>query len=163
MQNLNVLAFTNESQAFLVRDALVKLEHESLCEIIDAVVVTRDAAGKVKLHQSVGGKAAFAAAGSIAGMIVGALVLSPLFGIVVGTASGAAIGALVDLGISDSFMKDLGATLKPGTSALCLLGSKARLDELANRLGPLLRGCTILQTTVNKDREDEIRKILEAA
>jgi hypothetical protein len=31
------------------------------------------------------------------------------------------------------------------------------------RLEPLLCGCTILQTTVNKDREDEIRKMLEAA
>jgi len=163
MQNLNVLAFKNEAQAFQVLDALVKLEHESLCEIIDAVVVTRDSSGKVKLHQSVGGTAAFTAAGSVAGMIMGALVLNPLFGSLAGAASGAAIGALVDLGISDRFMKDLGATLTPGTSALCLLGSKGQLDELGKRLGPLLRSCTILQTTVAKDREAEIRKMLEAA
>ena len=51
---MNVLAFKNESQAFQVRDALVKLEHESLCEIIDTVVETCDAASKVKLDQSVG-------------------------------------------------------------------------------------------------------------
>jgi uncharacterized membrane protein len=163
MQNLNVLAFKNESQAFQLRDALVQLEDEGLCEIIDAVVVTRDAAGNVNLHQSMGGKAAFTAGGSVVGMIVGFLLANPLLGIIVGTASGAAIGARVDLGISDRFMKDLGAALTPGTSALCLLGSKARLDEFARRLGPLLRGCTILQTTVNKDREDEIRKILETA
>jgi uncharacterized membrane protein len=163
MQNLNILAFTNESQAFQVRDALVKLENEGLGELIDAVIITRNTEGKVKLHQSMSGTAAFAAAGSLAGMIMGALVLSPVFGSMVGTASGAAIGLLVDLGISDRFMKDLGATLIPGSSALCLLGSKGQLEEIGKRLGALLRDCTILQTTVNKDREDEIRRILEAS
>lgn len=163
MQNLNVLAFPNEAQAFQVRDALVKLEHESLFELVDAVVVTRDSKGKVKLHQSVSGTAAFTAAGSVAGMIVGAIFLQPWFGSVVGLASGAILGALRDLGINDQFMKDLGATITPGTSALCLLGSKAQLDQLGQRLGPLLKGCTILQTSVTKDREEEIRKMLDRA
>lgn len=43
------------------------------------------------------------------------------------------------------------------------IGSKDRLDEPGRRLGPLLRDRTILKTTVNQDREDEIRKRLEAA
>lgn len=110
MQNVNILAFNNEPQAFQVRNALIKLEHESLRNTIDAVVATRDATGNVKSHQSAHGAGTFAAGGVVAGMIVGMLRLNPLLGIVVGTASGAAVGALVDLGLGDRFMKNLGAT-----------------------------------------------------
>lgn len=52
MINLNVLAFDNATQAFRLRDAMVDLQGESLFDLVDAVVVTRDASGKVQLHQS---------------------------------------------------------------------------------------------------------------
>ena len=43
-----MLMLKNEAHAFQVRDVLSKLEHESICEIINAVGVTRDVVGKVE-------------------------------------------------------------------------------------------------------------------
>ncbi|HSA03860.1 MAG TPA: DUF1269 domain-containing protein, partial [Candidatus Paceibacterota bacterium] len=74
---------------------------------------------------------------------------------------GAIVGALSDLGIDKRFLEDLGATLSPGTSALFLLGTKAQLDELGKRIGPLLKNCTILHTTVDSEREAQIRQWLD--
>jgi uncharacterized membrane protein len=161
MQHLTVLAFPNPTQAFPLREALVKLNDESLLELVDAVVVIRDADGNLKLHQSEGAAAGCAAAGSVTGMIVGAIFAQPWAGSLLGMGIGAIIGARMDLGINDQFMKDLGTTITPGTSALFLLGGKMQLDKARQRLKPLLSGCTLLQTTVNKDCEDEIRKLIK--
>jgi uncharacterized membrane protein len=161
MHNLNVLAFENATQAFELRDALDNLQGKSLFSLEDAVVVSRDTAGKIRLHQAEAKAIGCASAGSVVGLIVGLCFLQPWVGSLAGAGVGAGIGALLDFGIDDQFMKDLGATLKPGTAALFLLGSQAKLDKLGEALGPLLRGCTILHTTVNTEREAEIRKLLE--
>ena len=161
MNNLTVIAFGNATQAFQLRDALVNLQGQGLFDLADAVVVTRDAAGKVELHQSQSAVAGCASAGSVVGLILGLVFMLPWVGSAVGAGVGAIVGALSDLGVDERFTKDLGATLTPGTSALALLGSKAKLDQLGERLGPLLRGCTLLHTNVNTEREAEIRKLLE--
>jgi uncharacterized membrane protein len=156
---LTVIAFDNPTQAFQLQKALVNLEGESVYDFQDAVVVTRNAAGKVKLHQTRNPVPGFAAAGSLSGLILGTLFLLGFPGSVVGLGVGALVGKLLDVGVDDRFMKDLGATLKPGTSALAFLGT-AQLDKLKERIGPLLKGSTLLQTTVNPEREAEIRKLL---
>jgi len=159
--NLNVLAFHNPTQAFELRDALEKLQGQSLFDLTDAVVVTRNAEGKVQLHPSANPVTGYASAGSVAGLIVGAIFALPWAGSAAGAGIGAIVGALSDLGIDKRFMEDLGATLSPGTSALFLLGTKAQLDELGKRIGPLLKNCTILHTTVDSEREAQIRQWLD--
>lgn len=159
---LTVLAFDNPTQAFQLQEALVNLQGEALFNLSDAVVITRDDAGKVKLHQSLGASVGgCASAGSAVGLVLGAIFMNPWLASAVGSGVGAVVGALTDLGIDDRFMKELGATIKPGTSALAMLGSKMQLDAFAERVGPLLKGTTLLQTTVNTEREAEIRKLLE--
>ena len=61
MSNLIVISFGNEADAFAMRAALAKLQSQYLIEMEDAVVVTRDAKGKVQLHQAVNLTAAGAA------------------------------------------------------------------------------------------------------
>ena len=48
--NLIVIGFNNEADAFEMRAALAKLQIQYLIEMADAVVVTRDAKGDVQLH-----------------------------------------------------------------------------------------------------------------
>lgn len=161
-ESLTVLTFPTSTQALQLQEAMVRLQGESLFELSDAVVVTRDASGKVKIHQSLGAAVAgCVSAGSMAGLIVGAIFAVPWAGSALGAGAGAIVGALSDLGINDRFMKDLGTTLVPGTSALFLLGSGAQLEALRGRIGPLLKDCTLMQTTVNTAREAEIRQLLE--
>ena len=50
MSNLVVIAFEEEHKAFELRAELVKLQKEYLIKMEDAVVVTKDMEGKVKLH-----------------------------------------------------------------------------------------------------------------
>jgi len=158
---LTVLAFDNPTQASQLQEALVKLQGESVHSFQDAVVVTRNAAGKVKVHSAINAVTGAAAAGSVAGLCLGAIFLLGFPGSVVGAGAGAIVGALKNLGIKDRFRKELGEALKPGTSALAVIGT-ADLDKLKTRIGPLLKGSTLLQTTVNPEREAEIRKLLES-
>ncbi len=101
MSDLIVVSFPDESTAFELRAALVKLQKEYLIEMEDAVVVTKGADGKVKLHQAVNLTAVGALGGTFWGTLVGLIFLNPLLGAAVGAGSGAISGALSDVGIED--------------------------------------------------------------
>jgi len=159
-QNLNVLAFPSTTQAFEVRDALLKLQGQGLFELADAVVITRNRAGEVKLHPSSSAVAGCASAGASVGFLAGLAFLVPWVGTAVGAGVGAMVGRLVELGVDARFMREVAEAVKPGTSALAILGSKAQLDKLGSSLGPLLKGSTLLQTDVDLSREAEIRALL---
>src|SRR5678815_2194901 len=109
MSNLIVIGFDNVADAFGMRAALAKLQAQYVIEMEDAVVVTRDAQGKVQLHQAVSLAAAGAASGGFWGLLIGMLFLNPLAGLAIGAGSGALSGKLSDIGINDQFMKELGA------------------------------------------------------
>ena len=161
MSNLIAVGFHNESDAFEMRAALVKLQARYLIEMEDAVVVTRDNAGKVQLHQAVNLTAAGAASGAFWGTLIGLLFLSPLLGAAIGAGSGALSGSLADIGINDQFMKDLGATLTPGSSALFVLVRKATPDKVLEELKPFAGKGVVLQTSLTKDKEEELRAFME--
>ena len=124
MSDLVVIGFGDEHAAFEMRAELAKLQKEYLIEMEDAVVVTKDEHGKVKLHQAVNLTAAGAVGGTFWGMLIGLIFLNPLLGAAVGAGAGALSGKLGDIGINDKFMKDLGETLTAGTSALFVLVRK---------------------------------------
>jgi uncharacterized membrane protein len=161
MSNLVVLGFNNEADAFEMRAALARLQSQYLIEMEDSVVVTRDSKGKVKLHQPVNLTAAGALSGTFWGSLIGLLFLNPLLGAAIGAGSGAISGALTDIGINDQFMKDLGATLTPGTSALFVLVRKSTPDKVLEGLKPFIGKAKVLRTSLTKDKEDELRRALE--
>jgi uncharacterized membrane protein len=100
MSDLIAIAYPDQYTAETVRETLSDLVAQHVIELEDAVVVTRDEEGKVKLHQAV----------------------QP-------AAKGAA-GALIDIGIDDKFMKRLGRSLTPGGAALILLVRKVTPDKV---------------------------------
>ncbi len=125
----------------------------------DVVVVTKDEKEKVKLYQAHNLTAAGAVGGGFWGMLIGMLFLSPLLGAAVGAGAGALSGKLSDVGISDNFMKELGKTFTPGTSALFVLVRKATPDKVLEGLKGF-KG-KVIQTSLTKDEEDELRKVFE--
>jgi uncharacterized membrane protein len=161
MSNLVVIGFQDEHTAFDMRATLAKLQKEYLIDMEDVVVVTRNEKGKVKLHQAVNLTAAGAAGGSFWGMLIGMIFLNPLLGAAVGAGSGAISGALTDIGIDDKFMKELGGTLQPETSALFVLVRKSTPDKVLERLEEFKGKGTILKTSLSKDSEDELKAVLE--
>jgi len=160
MSNLVVLGFDDETTAFEMRAELAKMQKDYLIEMEDVVVVTKDDKDKVKLHQAMNLTASGAVGGSFWGLLIGTLFLNPLAGAAIGAGAGALSGKLADLGINDKFMKDLGETLKPGTSALFVLVRKSTPDKVLEGIKSF-KG-TVIQTSLTKDKEDELRKVLEA-
>ena len=157
---LVVLGFGDESSAFALRDLLGTLEEEGVIEIGDAVIATRNASGKVRLHQSIPLVAFGTAVGSFSGMLLGMLLLTPLFGSIAGAAAGALSAKLADVGFDDSFMRKLGETLIPGTSSLFVLVRKTRPEVLIERLKPFAGRCHVLQTSLSAENESLLRSVL---
>ena len=161
MSTLVVIGYNEIHKAEEVRLTLVKLQRDYLIDLEDAVAVTKDAKGKIKLHQTVNLTAAGAASGGFWGMLIGLMFLNPLLGLAVGASAGAVSGALVDLGINDKFMKDLAATLTPNSSALFVLVSKSTPNKVLDEVKGT--GGTILKTSLSHEDETRLQAALSAA
>ena len=161
MSDLVVIGFENEHTAFEMRAALARLQKEYLIDMEDVVVVTKDDKGKVKLHQAVSLTAAGAVGGSFWGMLIGLIFLNPLLGVAVGAGAGALSGKLSDIGINDTFMKELGETIHHGTSALFILVRKVTPDKVLDQLKGF-KG-KVLKTSLTADEEEALREVLEKA
>jgi uncharacterized membrane protein len=162
MSNLVVISFPEEQLAFEMRAALAKLQKEYLIEMEDVVVVTKDAKGKVKLHQAVNLTAAGAVGGGFWGMLIGMIFLNPLLGAAVGAGAGALSGRFTDIGIDDSFMKELSEQFQPGCSAIFILVKKATPDKVMEALEQFKGKGKVLQTSLTKDEEDGLRAFIES-
>ncbi|MGA9435913.1 MAG: DUF1269 domain-containing protein, partial [Roseobacter sp.] len=115
----------------------------------------------VKLHQATNLTSAGAVGGGFWGMLIGMLFFNPLLGVAVGAGAGALSGYMTDIGIDDSFMKKVGEDLAPGSAALFVLVRKATGDKVMDKLRDFAGTGKIIQTSLSKTTEDELRKVLE--
>ena len=159
MSNIVAIAYPDQATAEEVRATLAQLSTEHLLTLEDAVVVTRNEGGKVKLHQAVKPGATGAAGGAVWGGLIGLLFFAPLLGMAVGAAAGGAGGAMADLGINDRFMKELGAKLDPGKAALIVLVSGATPDKVLPRISQY--GGDVLQTSLSTEEEEALQEALQ--
>lgn len=158
MSQLIAIAYPDLFKAEEVRLTLSKLQKEYLLELEDAVVVTKDAQGKIKLNQAVNLTAVGAISGGFWGSLIGMIFLSPLLGAAIGATSGAISGALTDAGIDDQLMKTLAAKMEPSTSALFVLIRKATPDKVVKEIEKF--GGTILQSSLSHEDEARLQKAL---
>jgi uncharacterized membrane protein len=161
MATLVVIDYESEIKAEEVRLALLKMQKEYLIDLADAVVVVRDAQGRVKLRQLYNLTAAGAVSGGFWGALIGLIFLNPLFGMAIGAAAGAISGALTDVGIDDDFMRNLAQTLKPGTAALFVLIRQMTADKVLEEIKQF--GGTLIMTNLCHDNENKLRAALASA
>ncbi|QZA81527.1 DUF1269 domain-containing protein [Deefgea piscis] len=161
MSSLVVVGYDNMYKAEEVRLALRKLQTEYLIDLEDAVVATKDAAGKVKLHQALNLTATGAVSGGFWGALIGMIFLMPVVGMAIGASTGALSGALTDLGINDQFMKDLAANMQPESSTLFVLVRSMTPDKVLEQLRGT--GGTLLQTSLSHEDETKLQAALSAA
>ena len=161
MSDLIIISFEDEQTAFALRAELAKLQQEYLIEMDDAVVVTKDDKGKVKLHQAQNLTALGAVSGGFWGVLIGMIFLNPLLGAAVGAGAGALSGSLADIGISNDMMKSFAESFKPGCSALFVLVRKATGDKVLAGLSEFTGKGKVLKTSLTKDKEEELREVLE--
>jgi uncharacterized membrane protein len=161
MATLVVIDYENEVKAEEVRLTLLKMQKEYLIDLIDAVIVVRDAKGKVRLRQLYDLTTAGAVSGGFWGALIGLIFLNPLFGFAIGAAAGAISGALRDVGIDDKFMKELGQTLKPDSAALFVLIRHMTPDKVVAEIQKF--GGTLIKTNLTSENETKLREALAAA
>lgn len=128
----------------------------------DAVVVTKSADGKVKLHQAVNLTAVGAVGGTFWGILVGLIFLNPLLGAAAGAGAGAMSGALSDVGVDDRFMKEVGASLENGGAAVFVLVRKVTGDKVLAGLEAFRAKGKVVQTSLSAAQEEKLRALIEA-
>lgn len=160
MAELYVLAFKDESGAEKVRDKLISLQKQQLIELEDAAVVIRRQDGKVKVKQAQSLVGAGALGGAFWGMLIGIIFWMPWLGLAVGALSGALAGKFSDVGIDDTFIKEVGETVEPGNSALFLLVRRATGDKVADEL----KGYefSFLRTSLSAEDEAKLKETFAA-
>ena len=133
MSELLIIAFDDEQSAVDLAERLQPLREDMRLETQDTALLTRDAEGEVHLKSSGNVPLAQTAGGTVWGLLIGAAFAMPIAGALAGAATGAYVGRDRDPGVDSGFLKELGTTLKPRSSALCLLVrrvDRAALDEV---------------------------------
>jgi len=158
MSDLVVIAFPSEAKAEEVRTKILELQKEYLIELGDAAIAVKQPDGTVRLNQLINTTAAGAVSGTFWGTLVGLIFLMPLAGAAIGAASGALGGWLTDVGVNDTFMKEVAESLQPGNAALFLLIRKLTTDKVLEDLKGV--DGKVLRTSFDHTKEDALRNAL---
>jgi uncharacterized membrane protein len=159
MSDLVAIAYPDLATAQEVAGNVARLQKGHELELDDMVIVERKSGDKVKLHQP-SAAGAGAASGALWGGLIGLIFLNPLLGMAFGAAGGALGGSLVDYGIDDNFMKELGTELEPGGAALLLLIRKVSMDKVLPQIK--IPG-KVIQTSLDSETEARLSDALATA
>ena len=162
MSNLVVLAFDTETGAEQMRDDLLQMQKEHIIGLEDAAVAVKYKDGKTKIKQVQNLAGVGALGGAFWGFLIGLIFLVPVFGLIVGAAAGAFIGKYQDIGVDDKFIKEVGNTIQPGTSALFLLVREATPDRIVEGLKKY-KNAKVLKTSLSAEQEEKLKHAFASA
>jgi uncharacterized membrane protein len=157
MSDLIVVAFDQFDDARAAMRRLRDLEREGQVEFEDTALVERTSEGEVHVKNELTGATE---TGAAIGAVVGGVVMFffPVVGLAIGAAAGAAVGAMFKTGVESSFVDEVKQQLSPGRSALFLVVRQGSTDAIVGALEPF-KG-QVIQTTLQPDAEDEMRRVL---
>ncbi|HMN26595.1 MAG TPA: DUF1269 domain-containing protein [Caldilineaceae bacterium] len=182
--NIHVLMFDDINGAENMLDNVTSWEKAGWLKIEDAVVVTRGSGSEtpplqmatasgeqaravpattnnteleIKQTHKFAGK--YALGGSGIGFLAGMLLGGPIGGGGVRATLGALTAALKDYGIDDKFIKEVSASVRPGTSALFLMSSGGDAEKLLPEIRE--HKARLLSTTLPPEQERALREALE--
>jgi uncharacterized membrane protein len=183
--NIHVVAFDDLYGAENMLENVHTWEKNGWIKVADAVVVTRGSGSEgttmtamaggaeqpmtavpmgggnteLEIKQTIKKRGKYTLGGGGIGFLAGMLLGGPIGGLVVGATVGAITGAMKDYGISDKFIKDVSAGLRPGTSALFLMSSDGNAEKLLPELK--VHHGRLLSTTMSPEQEKDLRDALE--
>ena len=179
MAKLIVVGFKKDMyRASEVLNQLQDMDDDWVVDLHDAVAVYRDYDGKLRVDQSYQMTTGEGAGlGGLWGSLIGLTLAIPFTGGATAPAAGAlAAGALAggalgagagaidaswwkdEFGIPDDFVKQVGAMIQPGDSAIYALLRTANPDIVADQFRGY--GGTILSTTLSRDQQAKVEKVL---
>ena len=156
MSELIVFAFDSTDGANNMIEGVKQLQKQQLITLSDAAIVVRKDDGKPKVKQLNSLVGAGALGGAFWGMLIGILFFAPWLGLAIGAVSGAVAGKFSDIGIDDDFIKQVGATIQPGHSALFLLVTEVTPDKAIDALKNYHP--TVLRTSLSEEDEAKLKE-----
>jgi uncharacterized membrane protein len=150
------------AQQFLL--AMGGLRDSGSLELKDAVVVTKDDSGSVKVVETMDptpGRAALTGAmwTSLLGLLVGGPV-GWVAGLGIGAATGAVTAKIVDLGIPDEWVGWFREAVEPGTSTVVILADHVHVAPLADE-ARRFAGAELLYTSMPDHAYEQLAQALE--
>ncbi len=179
MPQLIVVGFKKDMyRASEVLNQLQDMDDDWVVDLHDAVAVYRDYNGKLRVDQSYQMTTGEGAGwGGLWGSLIGLTLAIPFTGgatapaaavLAAGAAAGGALGAGAgaidaswwkdEFGIPDDFVKQVGALIQPGDSAIYALLRTANPDIVADQFRGY--GGTVLRTTLSRDQESKVEDVL---
>ncbi|MFI6677535.1 DUF1269 domain-containing protein [Kribbella sp. NPDC050470] len=161
MATLTVWKFGTWNGANQAIGTLEGLAKQGLIKVHDAASVSwQPEARRPKTRQVRNLTGVGAIGGMFWGMLFGMIFLMPFAGAAIGAASGAIAGSLVDVGISDDFIKSVRDQVTPGTSALFLLSSDAVQDKIRAAFAATgLQMPQLIQSNLTAEQEAALREM----
>ncbi|GAA1510237.1 DUF1269 domain-containing protein [Dactylosporangium maewongense] len=163
MSEIIAIEYSDIPTAKTAREKMVDLQRQGLITLRDAAVVEVNAGGKVKVHQAASATGIGAAGGAMWGGLIGLLFFAPFLGMAIGAGAGALAGKSADVGVDDTFMKDLAGTLQPGSAVLFLLVDQITVDKVVQEMAPLHLGGRMLRSSLSRDAEQRLNDAVDAA
>ena len=182
MAELIVVGFKKDMyRASKVLNDLLEMNDDWVVDLHDAVAVYRDNKGKLRVDQSyrlTTGEGA--ALGGLWGLVIGATLAIPFTmgasgavaasamaaGALGGTGLGIGVGAINAesykdrFGLPDNFVQRVGAMVQPGDSAIYAILRVGDPEVVAEKFRGY--GGTILHTTLSRDQQAKVEKVLAA-
>jgi uncharacterized membrane protein len=159
MTDMIAVAYRDEATANQVLAELRTLNTEHSLHLADAVVVTRDEEGKVKIHSEDSPVISGAVGGALWGGLIGLLFLQPLLGAAIGAATGSVTAAVAeDEDENTAFITKLGHRLHPGSAAVIALVIDATEEKVLPRIAHF--GGDILHTSLTLAEEKRLRSAI---
>ena len=156
-----VVSFADENRADEVLDTIKKMEDKAVVDLKSGAVVVRDASGKVTIKETSDFDAKQGAiGGAIAGSVLSLFGGSLIKGAILGAAGGAMAGKMIDLGLDDDFLKEIGDNLETASSAVIALVDFAQVDQAMEELDQFAGG-TILHHTLSDDVYEKLSDAVE--
>jgi uncharacterized membrane protein len=141
---------------------LQRMQKEELITINDAAYVYwTEGRKKPKTQQLHSLAGAGALGGSFWGLLFGLIFFVPLLGMAMGAAMGAIMGSMSDVGIDDSFIRQVREQVTPGTSALFVMTTHVVVDKVLDEFKQT--GATLLSTNMSNEQEAKLREAFSEA
>jgi len=158
MSTLAVIAYPEQGTAGQAAATLSRLQKEYLIELEDIAWVTKDASGKMKLHQATSLTGVAASGGAMWGFIFGLLFLAPVAGLAIGAASGALVGHFSDIGINDKWIKEVAGSIPANGSALFVLARNSKNERVLPEMAKL--GGKVIKTSLTEEQQGALSDAL---
>ena len=165
--HLWAIGYDDVARADQVRDEIANLGWGSgraakYLILSDIAVVVRHADGSFTLDRKRFPGVANILASTGAGFLAGLVLAAPLTGATIGALLGSVgTAAATQAGISEDFIRDAEALMKPGTSAVFVLDDSGDMEIILHKIQGL--GGKVLKTNVDLERAKLIQSTLAAA